>query len=169
VSAKPQKALLFVKGLEIDRRARPQIDMQTGSSFVPPHAAFHRGDYHTRRAYPAPPAAGSPARAAAPLAGEVARVPERPIAEITAPELLPPFRSIFRPMFENTSNAAWRRLGYSKHQMTAHGFKGMASTRLNEMGCWIQMPSSVNLHTRNRTMFGALTCTQPNTGRSASG
>jgi integrase len=21
-------------------------------------------------------------------------------------------------------------------QMTAHGFKGMASTRLNEMGCW---------------------------------
>src|SRR6516164_7864678 len=29
----PQKALLFVKGLEIDRRARPQIDMQTGSRF----------------------------------------------------------------------------------------------------------------------------------------
>ena len=28
------------------------------------------------------------------------------------------------------------RLGYSKTQMTAHGFKGMASTRLNEMGCW---------------------------------
>ena len=33
-------------------------------------------------------------------------------------------------------NAALRRLGYSKKQMTAHGFKGMASTRLNEMGCW---------------------------------
>ena len=25
---------------------------------------------------------------------------------------------------------------YSKSQMTARGFKGMASTRLNEMGCW---------------------------------
>jgi integrase len=39
-------------------------------------------------------------------------------------------------MSENTLNAALRRLGYSKKQMTAHGFKGMASTRLNEMGCW---------------------------------
>jgi integrase len=44
--------------------------------------------------------------------------------------------SISRPMSENTLNAALRRLGYSKAQMTAHGFKGMASTRLNEMGCW---------------------------------
>src|SRR5215470_14586423 len=25
---------------------------------------------------------------------------------------------------------------YSKDQMTAHSFKGIASTRLNEMGCW---------------------------------
>ena len=39
-------------------------------------------------------------------------------------------------MSENTLNTALRRLGYSKKQMTAHGFKGMASTRLNEMGCW---------------------------------
>jgi integrase len=40
------------------------------------------------------------------------------------------------PISENALNAALRRLGYSKDQMTAHGFKGMASTRLNEMGCW---------------------------------
>jgi integrase len=50
--------------------------------------------------------------------------------------LFPSVRSISRPMSENTLNAALRRLGYSKNQMTAHGFKGMASTRLNEMGCW---------------------------------
>jgi integrase len=50
--------------------------------------------------------------------------------------LFPSVRSISRPMSENTLNAALRRLGYSKGQMTAHGFKGMASTRLNEMGCW---------------------------------
>jgi integrase len=50
--------------------------------------------------------------------------------------LFPSVRSISRPMSENTLNAALRRLGYSKKQMTAHGFKGMASTRLNEMGCW---------------------------------
>jgi integrase len=50
--------------------------------------------------------------------------------------LFPSVLSISRPMSENTLNAALRRLGYSKAHMTAHGFKGMASTRLNEMGCW---------------------------------
>jgi len=50
--------------------------------------------------------------------------------------LFPSVRSTARPMSENTLNAALRRLGYSKEQMTAHGFKGMASTRLNEMGRW---------------------------------
>jgi integrase len=50
--------------------------------------------------------------------------------------LFPSVRSTSRPMSENTLNAALRRLGYSKEQMTAHGFKGMASTRLNEMGQW---------------------------------
>jgi integrase len=38
--------------------------------------------------------------------------------------LFPSVRSISRPMSENTLNAALRRLGYSKEQMTAHGFKG---------------------------------------------
>ena len=50
--------------------------------------------------------------------------------------LFPSVRSTSRPMSENTLNAALRRLGYSKEQMTAHGFKGMASTRLNKMGRW---------------------------------
>ncbi|MFZ2081329.1 MAG: integrase arm-type DNA-binding domain-containing protein [Xanthobacteraceae bacterium] len=50
--------------------------------------------------------------------------------------VFPSVRSTSRPMSENTLNAALRRLGYSKEQMTAHGFKGMASTRLNEMGRW---------------------------------
>ena len=37
-------------------------------------------------------------------------------------------------MSENTLNAALRRLGYSKEEMTAHGFRAMASTPLNESG-----------------------------------
>jgi integrase len=37
-----------------------------------------------------------------------------------------------RPMSENTENTAIRRLGYSKEEMTAHGFRSLASTRLNE-------------------------------------
>jgi integrase len=37
-------------------------------------------------------------------------------------------------MSENTVNAALRRLGYSREQMTGHGFRSMASTLLNEQG-----------------------------------
>jgi len=43
-------------------------------------------------------------------------------------------RSTKRPMSENTVNGALRRLGYSKDEMTGHGFRSIASTRLNEMG-----------------------------------
>jgi len=41
-----------------------------------------------------------------------------------------------RPMSENTINAALRRIGYSGTEMTAHGFRAMASTLLNESGKW---------------------------------
>ena len=39
-----------------------------------------------------------------------------------------------RPMSENTVNSALRRLGYTKEEMTGHGFRSMASTLLNENG-----------------------------------
>ena len=48
--------------------------------------------------------------------------------------LFPSLRSPKEPMSENTVNAALRRMGYSKDEMTGHGFRAMASTRLNEMG-----------------------------------
>jgi len=41
-----------------------------------------------------------------------------------------------RPMSENTINAALRRLNYSGKEMTAHGFRAIASTLLNESGKW---------------------------------
>jgi integrase len=41
-----------------------------------------------------------------------------------------------RPMSENTINAALRRLGFTADEMTAHGFRSMASTLLNESGKW---------------------------------
>jgi len=47
--------------------------------------------------------------------------------------LFPSERTRDRPMSENTVNAALRRMGYTKEEMTAHGFRSMASTRLNEM------------------------------------
>lgn len=48
--------------------------------------------------------------------------------------LFPSLRSPREPMSENTVNAALRRLGFDKDTMTGHGFRAMASTRLNEMG-----------------------------------
>ncbi len=45
-------------------------------------------------------------------------------------------RTRTRPMSENTLNAALRRLGYASDEMTAHGFRAMASTLLNESGKW---------------------------------
>lgn len=39
-----------------------------------------------------------------------------------------------RPLSDNTLNAALRRLGYSGDEHTAHGFRSMASTLLNEQG-----------------------------------
>jgi integrase len=48
----------------------------------------------------------------------------------------PSIRTRTRPMSENTLNAALRRLGYTSGEMTAHGFRAMASTLLNESGKW---------------------------------
>ena len=48
--------------------------------------------------------------------------------------LFPSVRARERPMSENTVTAALRGMGYSGSEMTAHGFRSMASTRLNEMG-----------------------------------
>lgn len=41
-----------------------------------------------------------------------------------------------RPMSENTVNVAFRRMGFSKDEITAHGLRATASTLLNESGKW---------------------------------
>jgi len=43
-------------------------------------------------------------------------------------------RSKERPLSDNTFNAALRRIGYTREQMVSHGFRGMASSLLNEQG-----------------------------------
>ena len=50
--------------------------------------------------------------------------------------LFPSILSDDRAISDNTMNAALRRLGYDKSQMTAHGFRATASTLLNESGKW---------------------------------
>jgi integrase len=62
----------------------------------------------------------------------------RDLREITGEGrwLFPSVRTSARPISENTLNAALRRLGYGTEEICVHGFRGMASTRLNEMGRW---------------------------------
>jgi integrase len=50
--------------------------------------------------------------------------------------VFPSIRTKTRPISDNTVNAALRRMGYSKDQMTAHGFRTTASSLLNESGKW---------------------------------
>ncbi len=48
--------------------------------------------------------------------------------------LFPSIRSPRRPLSENAFNAAMRRMGYGKEEVTAHGFRVSASTILNTRG-----------------------------------
>ena len=50
--------------------------------------------------------------------------------------VFPSSRTYTRPMSENAINAAFRRMGYSKEEITAHGLRATASTMLNESGMW---------------------------------
>jgi integrase len=50
--------------------------------------------------------------------------------------VFPSARSHKRCMSENTITGALRRLGFTKDEMTAHGFRSAASSILNESGLW---------------------------------
>lgn len=59
----------------------------------------------------------------------------REVWDISQHELvLPSVRSLLKPLSENAMNSALRRMGYEKHEVTAHGFRSSASTILNERG-----------------------------------
>lgn len=62
----------------------------------------------------------------------------RELHAVTGPAgyVFPSVRTRARPMSENTLNAGLRRLGYASDEMTAHGFRAMAATLLNESGKW---------------------------------
>jgi integrase len=48
--------------------------------------------------------------------------------------VLPSANSATKPISENTFNNALRRLGFGKHEATAHGFRATARTLLEEEG-----------------------------------
>ncbi|KRG40936.1 MULTISPECIES: tyrosine-type recombinase/integrase [Stenotrophomonas] len=69
-----------------------------------------------------------------PLAGQVVELLEdvRPYARKSR-YVFPSVRSIQKPISENTINAALRNLGFDGEMMTAHGFRAMARTLLDEV------------------------------------
>jgi integrase len=50
--------------------------------------------------------------------------------------VFPSIRTAARSISENTLNSALRRMGYTQHEMTAHGFRATFSTLANESGKW---------------------------------
>ncbi len=48
----------------------------------------------------------------------------------------PGLRSLEKPMSDGAMNAALRRMGYAKEEVTPHGFRATAATLLNECGKW---------------------------------
>jgi len=62
----------------------------------------------------------------------------RDLQEFSGPEgyVFPAFHTSRRPMSENTMDQAFRRMGYTRHEVTAHGLRTTASTMLNESGKW---------------------------------
>jgi len=70
-----------------------------------------------------------------PLAKQAARILAelKPLTDRSA-WVFPGVRTNGEPMSDNTVNAALRRLGYDRTTLTAHGFRGMASTMLHEQG-----------------------------------
>ncbi|MEM7597879.1 MAG: integrase arm-type DNA-binding domain-containing protein [Pseudomonadota bacterium] len=70
-----------------------------------------------------------------PLSDQAFKIVEDNWPEIEGVELLfPSILSNRRWLSENTFNSALRRMGYQKHESTAHGFRSTASTILNNRG-----------------------------------
>ncbi|MEY2885057.1 MAG: hypothetical protein RL490_2781 [Pseudomonadota bacterium] len=62
----------------------------------------------------------------------------RAVQEFSGPTgfVFPAFHTTRRPMSENTMNQAFRRMGFTKDEVTSHGLRTTASTLLNQSGKW---------------------------------
>ena len=69
--------------------------------------------------------------------------------------VFPGARTRVRPMSENGVLAALRRMGYTKDEMTGHGFRSMASTLLHEMGWNHQVIERQLAHAERDTVSAA--------------
>lgn len=109
--------LVFVRPGELRHAEWAEIDFDKSEWRIPGHK-MKMGEPHI---IPLSPQSIEILRSIQPLTGEEKYI-------------FPGIRSATRPMSENTINAALRRMGYDKNEMTGHGFRSMASTLLHEHG-----------------------------------
>lgn len=126
LAAMQLSALLFVRPEELRGAQWSEFDLDAATWTIPPQRRkLERKDRDNPNTPPhlVPLSAQAVAilRALQPLTGRGRLV-------------FPSLRTPDRPISENTINSALRRLGYSQDEMTAHGFRALASTRLNELG-----------------------------------
>jgi len=69
-----------------------------------------------------------------PLSRQAVTVLQDALQLSTGDLVLPSIRPNRKPLSENAMNSALRRMGYTKTEVTAHGFRSTASTILNERG-----------------------------------
>ncbi|QTH23576.1 tyrosine-type recombinase/integrase [Rhizorhabdus wittichii] len=112
-------ALLFVRPGELRRAEWSEFDLDAALWTIPATKMKARREH------------------AVPLSEQaIALIREAAVMTAGGRYVFPSVRTPARPMSENTVNAALRRLGFTGDEMTAHGFRAMASTLLNESGKW---------------------------------
>jgi integrase len=109
--------LLFVRPGELRQAEWTEFDLDAGQWRIPALKMKMREEHIV----PLPDQAVAVLRELHPLTGR-------------GQYIFPGERSRQRPMSDAAVNAALRRMGFDKDTMTGHGFRAMASTRLNEMG-----------------------------------
>jgi integrase len=117
--------LVFVRPGELRHAQWPEIDLEKAEWRIP----AERMKMRAQHIVPLARQAIDIFRELEPLTNRV--FPSRP----NAPRyVFPSIRTHERPMSDNAVLAALRRMGYAKQEMTGHGFRSMASTRLHEQG-----------------------------------
>jgi integrase len=120
-------ALTFVRTSELIEAQWQEFDLERAEWTIPPERTGRKGTAGKRRPHlvPLPQQALEVLRLL-----QTARGPDRCHGPA---RLFPGERNHDRPMSNNTILKALERMGY-KGRMTGHGFRGIASTALNEMG-----------------------------------
>jgi len=117
--------LVFVRPGELRKAEWPEIDLDKGEWRIP----AERMKMREQHIVPLSRQAVEILRELEPLTNR--SMPSRPNALCY---VFPSARTRERPMSENAILAALRRMGYTKEEMTGHGFRSMASTLLHEQG-----------------------------------